>query len=174
MTTIFLAGIWHGAGLQFIVFGMLHGTYIGLNDAWRIFRRKGSLPAHFLRLRPVGLALAFVCVLVAQCGFSCHINARRADRIGRIIGFGGSGLAPLHIHDSHAYLVFLLPAVWVLPNTQEFLGQVPLARTTSVLHSWVPAILWRPTFAWAVALGTALVAVLWNMTDTTTFLDFQF
>jgi len=33
---------------------------------------------------------------------------------------------------------------------------------------------WRPTFAWAAALGAALVAVLWNMADTSTFLYFQF
>jgi len=64
--------------------------------------------------------------------------------------------------------------VWLLPNTQEILGQVPLSPTASILRSWVPVMQWRPTFAWAVALGAALVAVLWNMADTSTFLYFQF
>jgi D-alanyl-lipoteichoic acid acyltransferase DltB (MBOAT superfamily) len=32
-----LAGIWHGAGLQFLIFGLLHAAYLSINHAWRIF-----------------------------------------------------------------------------------------------------------------------------------------
>ncbi|MEG3618599.1 MBOAT family O-acyltransferase [Magnetovibrio sp. PR-2] len=35
MITMTLAGIWHGAGYQFIVFGFLHGLFLVLNHAWR-------------------------------------------------------------------------------------------------------------------------------------------
>ena len=175
MTTMFLAGIWHGAGLQFIIFGLLHGTYIGLNHAWRIFRKEGSLLAHFLQLRPVGIALTFVCVLVAQVFFRAASTHDALTVLAALSGFGGGGFAPVRIHTAHAYVVFLLlPVVWLLPNTQEILGQVPLSPTASILRSWVPVMQWRPTFAWAVALGAALVAVLWNMADTSTFLYFQF
>jgi alginate O-acetyltransferase complex protein AlgI len=36
--TMLLGGIWHGAGLTFIVWGMLHGTYLMINHAWRKLR----------------------------------------------------------------------------------------------------------------------------------------
>ncbi|MCK4708526.1 MAG: MBOAT family protein, partial [Gammaproteobacteria bacterium] len=33
--TMLLSGIWHGAGYQFIVFGLLHGSYLVINQTWR-------------------------------------------------------------------------------------------------------------------------------------------
>ena len=32
-----LAGIWHGAGLQYLIFGLMHAAYLSINHAWRIF-----------------------------------------------------------------------------------------------------------------------------------------
>jgi hypothetical protein len=128
-----------------------------------------------MELRPIGIALTFMGVLVAQVFFRAASTHDALTVLAALSGFGGSGFAPVRIHSSHAYVVLLLlPVVWLLPNTQELLGQVPLSRTASVLRSWVPAMQWRPSFAWAVALGAALVAVLWNMADTSTFLYFQF
>ena len=38
MITIGLAGVWHGSGLTFLVFGLLHGMYLCVNHAWRLCR----------------------------------------------------------------------------------------------------------------------------------------
>lgn len=38
--TMALAGIWHGAGLQFLLFGLMHATYLTVNHAWRTFGPK--------------------------------------------------------------------------------------------------------------------------------------
>ena len=38
--TMSLAGIWHGAGLQFLIFGLLHAVYLTVNHAWRTFGPK--------------------------------------------------------------------------------------------------------------------------------------
>src|SRR3546814_18540125 len=35
LITMGLAGVWHGAGWQFVVFGLLHGALLVLNHAWR-------------------------------------------------------------------------------------------------------------------------------------------
>ena len=32
-TTLFLIGIWHGAGWNFVIFGILHGLYVGIETA---------------------------------------------------------------------------------------------------------------------------------------------
>src|SRR3954447_11662301 len=37
LITMGLAGVWHGAGTQYLIFGLLHGLYITVNHAARIF-----------------------------------------------------------------------------------------------------------------------------------------
>jgi len=37
--TMLLGGIWHGAGWTFVAWGMLHGTYLIINHAWRKIRK---------------------------------------------------------------------------------------------------------------------------------------
>jgi len=34
-TTLFLIGIWHGAGWNFVIFGIIHGLYVGIETAIR-------------------------------------------------------------------------------------------------------------------------------------------
>lgn len=36
--TMLIGGIWHGAGWTFVIWGMLHGTYLMINHAWRKIR----------------------------------------------------------------------------------------------------------------------------------------
>jgi hypothetical protein len=38
--TMTLAGIWHGAGFQFLLFGLMHAAYLTVNHAWRMFGPK--------------------------------------------------------------------------------------------------------------------------------------
>ena len=40
VATMLLTGLWHGAGVQFVVFGLIHGVYLTLNQAWRHFRQR--------------------------------------------------------------------------------------------------------------------------------------
>ena len=37
ITTMFIAGLWHGAGYGFIIFGLLHGVYLVINHGWRVY-----------------------------------------------------------------------------------------------------------------------------------------
>lgn len=46
--TMFLSGVWHGAGMTFIVWGILHGCYLVVNRATReLGRQHGRLSAFF-------------------------------------------------------------------------------------------------------------------------------
>lgn len=47
--TMVIAGIWHGAGLNFVVLGMYYGSLVAIYHAWRSLTRK--LPKHVDRWR---------------------------------------------------------------------------------------------------------------------------
>ena len=36
LLTMFVSGLWHGAGYLFILWGLLHGVYLTINHAWRL------------------------------------------------------------------------------------------------------------------------------------------
>lgn len=40
LVTMLLAGIWHGAGWQYIIFGLLNGSYLTLNHGWHMLQKK--------------------------------------------------------------------------------------------------------------------------------------
>ena len=42
LLTMFVSGVWHGAGWQFIVFGLLHGFYLCVNHGWRAREGAGT------------------------------------------------------------------------------------------------------------------------------------
>lgn len=68
-----IAGLWHGGAWTYVVYGLLHGTYLGVNQYWR----KKNMPKI-----PIFLSwlLTFVAVVIAQVYFqaaSMHAaNAR--------------------------------------------------------------------------------------------------
>lgn len=40
--TMFLGGLWHGAHIRFVIWGMLHGVALGAHKAWMDWRKKSS------------------------------------------------------------------------------------------------------------------------------------
>jgi hypothetical protein len=94
--TIFLAGVWHGAGIQFMVFGLLHAIYLIVNHAWRIFGPRSKLGV-FGRIWAV--TLTYLAVLLAQVFFRA---ASVADAVGLLAGaFGLRGIElPLPVRES--------------------------------------------------------------------------
>ncbi|MFN8925857.1 MAG: MBOAT family O-acyltransferase, partial [Rhodospirillales bacterium] len=91
MLTMGLAGVWHGAGWQFVAFGLLHGTFLVTNHLWRALR-----PA--LRLtpqqgwgggawsKPLGVAVTFACVVVALVFFRAEGVDHALGIIGGMVG----------------------------------------------------------------------------------------
>ncbi len=136
ITTMFLAGIWHGAGLQFIIFGILHGLYLTINHAWRIFRQEGSVivsrPCTAGSMRRADVSRGPDCSSI----FSICVNTRCFGRSGRSHWPARmSALTRLSKQPPHAFLFLLaLPVIWGFPNTQEILRQV---RQYSSEYLWL-------------------------------------
>jgi alginate O-acetyltransferase complex protein AlgI len=99
MVTMTLAGLWHGAGMQFIIFGVLHGSYLTINHAWRQHRRAiwPDERSYALVMRPLGWLITFTGVVVAMVFFRAESVAVAAEILQGMLGFNGaqipSGLA---------------------------------------------------------------------------------
>jgi alginate O-acetyltransferase complex protein AlgI len=91
LVTMFLSGLWHGAGNQFLVFGLLHGIALVINHAWRLVRpRVWPDTAHYQRAsRPFAWALTFLVVIVALTYFHAASVSAGSDIVQGMIGLHG-------------------------------------------------------------------------------------
>jgi D-alanyl-lipoteichoic acid acyltransferase DltB (MBOAT superfamily) len=169
--TMFLAGIWHGAGFQYILFGLLHGIYLTGNHLWRTF-----LPAEG-RIRqivsgPLAIGLTFLSVLVAQVLFRApNVGSAIAVYAG-MIGLHGKGALIAAEQHAKVCLVLTFFIVWLLPNTQEILGEEQKEDSTN--WSLVRVARWRPNLVWWVVTFSAFLFALSSSSAESTFLYFQF
>jgi D-alanyl-lipoteichoic acid acyltransferase DltB (MBOAT superfamily) len=44
MITMIISGLWHGTGWQFVIWGAAHGTFLTINQIWRLSRARSSPP----------------------------------------------------------------------------------------------------------------------------------
>ena len=172
LTTMFIAGIWHGAGFNFLIFGLLHGSYLTINHAWRLFTPKGHR-LHNVLPKPVSVLITFLAVLVGHVFFRSR-NVSEACGILHTMVAGQRG-----VHDSlHALLpgigelAICFVIIWAMPNTQEILKQVPHDETPR--PSLIPWLNWQPTAAWSVGLMLLFCASILMLDSSTSFLYFQF
>ena len=184
MTTMFLAGIWHGAGLQFIILGLLHGTYLTIHQAWLTLRQK-HIPARGAQHTPAPMAvvasvlLTFFCVIIGQVFFrSANIHTALLMLASMAGAHGFSLWAPiLHVLGPVAHsrvfsaawlskrelltvfeLVAALIVIWAFPNTQQILGRY--ARRDTTAESKADVLWnWQPSLLWAASFSVVLLFV---------------
>jgi alginate O-acetyltransferase complex protein AlgI len=182
--TMALAGIWHGAGAQFLVFGLLHAAYLTVNHAWRLLRpARRSGPAW----HAASVLLTYLCVLVASVFFRAPSVGAALSMLGGMTG--RHGLGPLLPQGGLAiagawgdaarnvaeaiWLIALFAIVWCLPNTQQIFesARPVLDRITPGPLTWLR---WHPGTGWAVALGLGAVVAVLSMGGSGEFLYFRF
>jgi len=188
MFTFLVAGIWHGAGLQYVVFGAIHGVYLTINHAWHLFRRKpGQQTAEkppFLRAISHGssVLLTFVCVLVANVFFRSDGCRRAISMLAAMAGAHGIG-SRLLPHETASGAAVDVPKmivgfliVWALPNTQQILRRFKPSLHITPWDEVVPSrsLVWTPNIAWALTLSGVFFLVLVGLQKPSSFLYFQF
>lgn len=188
-----LAGIWHGAGMQFLIFGLLHATYLVINHAWRVFVG-GRKPAAMRRLNPFQhagyLLLTFGAVLVAQAFFRADgvhdawqlvqgmFGVRgweSMENLGHVTGMGLADGARLLLghYLQLLYILVALAIVWLAPNAHQIMGvySPSLAKPSPAPRAWMR---WQPNVAWLLVMLVLLSLCLLNLHKETRFLYFQF
>jgi alginate O-acetyltransferase complex protein AlgI len=187
MATMFLAGIWHGAGMQFIVFGVLHGIFLTINHAWRLFTPKGH-PLHGKLPAPVSVLITFVAVLTGQVFFRANSVHDAMYVLRTMAGAHGLGLpfaanpSVSHILNTSSFLRTARGALgavsiglfiaWAMPNTQEILGQ--LEHDSVRWPSLLPRLSWRPTAVWSLTVALLFGVSILMLDANAAFLYFQF
>lgn len=161
--TMFLAGLWHGAGWNFIVFGIYHGVLLIVHALWRGYSR--------IRIsRPIAVLMMFL-------GFALSLVAFRTESLtgaGEILAamFGLRGIEPLTYYSATlglsfpaiygqfgglhglAFLALVALAVFFAPNSQ----QLPKPRSIPV----------------ACCLASVVLVTLTTFMTESPFLYFQF
>jgi D-alanyl-lipoteichoic acid acyltransferase DltB (MBOAT superfamily) len=191
--TLLLAGIWHGAGMQFIAFGLLHALYLCINHAWRLFRSTSKAPAVASGtvstssltsyLSSAGSCLlTFSAVLLAQIFFRASSMSDAFSYLAALAGrHSASAIAagPTAFHPARSAFALIAMGfiiVWCFPNTQQILANFkPALEVTSADRK--PALIsyvWRPNAAWGLVLGIIFFAAVIKMQDPSSFLYFQF
>jgi hypothetical protein len=136
-----ISGLWHGAGWQFIVWGILHGVYLTINQGWRLLSSRWPVNrASYDRvMRPVGRMVTFLAVALGLVFFRSGSVASAMTLLGGL--FGRNGVLPNHLQlfqdagaglswaivkselpvDGIWWILALFPVVMFLPNSLELL-----------------------------------------------------
>jgi alginate O-acetyltransferase complex protein AlgI len=149
LITMTIIGFWHGAGWQFIVYGVLHGIYLTVNQTWRILRpRFWPDQAGYERImKPLGFVLTFSCVVIAFVFF-------RAQSVGAAVqifraAVGQNGLLPhdvellQHLGVNVSWMMItqfwlsVTPFIWVVA---VFAGTLLLPNSLELLRRYHPAL----------------------------------
>lgn len=169
--TMLLGGLWHGAGWTFIIWGALHGLFLGINHAWRAVRPVASGRVEIW----AGRALTFAAVVVAWVFFRAESFAGAGRMLAGMVGFGDS--TPLtDPGPGFAFAIAVLVLAMVAPNAIELTRRWRPALDTRE-HVGPRGRQWRPTVGWTAA--TACVAAIaafqmYRLGDLSAFIYFNF
>ncbi len=204
LLTMFVSGVWHGAGYMFALWGLLHGLYLSINHAWRLFG--GRL---FGRRAPpalpwlLGFVLTFFPVVVSMVLFRAPGPAAAKAVLQGMAGVHGVGLPQalfsplaslaaksggwLHVSNEISatdlvvvlgWIAGLLFTALVLPNTLQFLERHAPALTASrpaADLAWLRRkLVWSPSVAWGIGVGALACVAVWRIGGQSEFLYWQF
>jgi alginate O-acetyltransferase complex protein AlgI len=200
IATMFLGGLWHGAGWNFAIWGLLHGAYLCVHEAFRATLGKW-LPEN-RAMHVLYVAMTFIAAVWAWVPF-------RADGFGNTLAIwsamlGGRGVAlPEVFFSSFPSLVpmlesfgvrrmvgggsvFVLGLSWIVcaalvafltPNTYQLFRRFSPALVEKAIHEQIRqsrnrAI--RFSTGWAIVLGMVLAVSMLFVSRPSEFLYFQF
>jgi alginate O-acetyltransferase complex protein AlgI len=189
MLTMLLGGLWHGAGWNFLIWGGLHGIYLGIDHLWQGWRgvTAKTSPANHLA-QAASWAVTFVAVVIAWVFFRARTVAGAWAMLRALSGFAAPGQAyaspgvlrvmdlPVLVGEGRLLLIgsgavmLALAIALALPNVAQMFRYREYRRAPESA-TWPQ---WRPCFAWALFSALAFTISLFGMWQRLEFLYFQF
>jgi alginate O-acetyltransferase complex protein AlgI len=198
LATMFLGGLWHGAGWSFVLWGSLHGLGLVANHGWRALRGNAdshAIPAPLRRAGARGLTYLFV--VMAWVVFRAETMAGALRVYEGMLGRNGlvlpgqlaslvdpiavrfawvsvahsAGLGSFPSNAGFLWIVLLTLVAVVMPNTQQWLCHYdPALGAESATTRWS----WQPTAVWGAIMGLLASVLLLAVSGVHEFLYFQF
>ncbi|HEY0797984.1 MAG TPA: MBOAT family O-acyltransferase [Candidatus Baltobacteraceae bacterium] len=185
MLTMLLGGLWHGASWTYVIWGGLHGTYLVVHHGWRAAIERFA-PQRSLAHGPLGIAMARAVTLLAVVfAWVCfrspdfHTTVSLWSSMLAMHGLGHPTFA--HVNPGHkliAFIVILLVAVLVAPNTEQFMNRYHHSFGAEMWdrmrNRLGERLQWAPTARWATAFSLLATTGIVLSIHSHTFLYFQF
>ena len=156
LLVMLLGGLWHGAGLTFIIWGLIHGCMIGFYHFFRSFTQNKDRKKSTLLHKLLASLITFMAVNTAWVFFRSENIDSAFGMIKSMIGLNGislprsfdflplgelvsfNGFFPNQAIDLGllAFLPVLLTIVWFAPNAYQLLGLNPKKDSCIVMPSF--------------------------------------
>ena len=97
MIAMLLGGLWHGAGWNFVLFGLAHGTYIVICGAWVKVKKNisdNSVIKSTVVANSIGRAITFLAVVLAFVPFRAESMDGTRNMLAAMLGGHGLSLSP--------------------------------------------------------------------------------
>lgn len=159
LVTMILCGIWHGAGLNFIFWGALHGIYQIINNLWK--KTKIVIPKFIARL------LTFCSVMIGWIFFrattmkdgvkvliklfdfkSITINQMYSNKLGVLKNFGikfDNIVSSFSVPKAMTIIILLLILLMFIPSSQKIVYKFVRSKNKSIIFAIILGII--ATFA---------------------------
>ncbi|MBV1881135.1 MAG: MBOAT family protein [Pseudomonadales bacterium] len=179
--TMLLGGIWHGAGINFVIWGALHGTYLIINHLWRNVTSEMSIPVNPKVTLILARALTFTAVVVGwvffrspdiQTALNLLHSMFSIDNI--ILDMNGLAMPYFYGYKEIVLLILMFFIVWCLPNSFELMQNQTPTIDAEQHSNKTQKLQWQPNKRW---LAFSVVASCWAVTllhREVEFLYFQF
>jgi D-alanyl-lipoteichoic acid acyltransferase DltB (MBOAT superfamily) len=202
LLTMFVSGVWHGAGYLFIVWGLLHGMYLITNHGWRLLvpRLGWNKDSYARAMRPLGFALTFLAVVLSMVFFRAPNLHAAGDVLRGMVGLHGVEVPhviaeKLHGHLPHGFASaenlgikdFLQQNLWLLgvlaialllPNSIQILRlhDPVLGAQERLANTGLIArpLRWNATLPWALAIALLAAVAVMRVGGPSEFLYWQF
>jgi len=185
--TFLTVGIWHGAGWTFVLYGVIHATYVCGNEAWREFqkqrRKRRKLPSNG-RAGAVTLglyhALTVLCVVTSNVMFRANDVSSAGVIYRGMFSVQGVDAAIRGVEVPIVLFFIILSAALIafMPNTQQIMSRYRPAVNWRQWHDVAPSVVswkWRPDLLGVIVAGGVLfMGLMFIQRGEAAFLYFNF
>jgi alginate O-acetyltransferase complex protein AlgI len=178
LLTMLIGGIWHGAGFNFVIWGLLHGVYLILNHilkSLKLFR----IP------KPIGILTTFFFVVIAWVFFRAKNVAQAKTLLFTMFNFADlNQIIKMNMLKENLTLVISELCLasficFIMPNTLQLLeGESPILHAKETYEKFpttlFPHLKWKYSIVSGIALGLMFTACIILLSKTVTFIYYQF
>jgi alginate O-acetyltransferase complex protein AlgI len=169
-----IGGIWHGAGWTYIIWGVLHGTFLVINHMWQKFSIKYTITRYYPKW--ISWFVTFICVTIAWIFFRSNSIISALNFIISLLNFDQYKIFDEKI--SFEYLLLPLSAIisFFMPNSTEIMSQYKIGIMPSGHPIDCPKTVytWRYTCAYLFITALAAGVAIFYQTELPQFLYWKY